>query len=1018
MMKKLLHAILLAGTVAGWAADNPVLQQANDYFCRAVSSFELKGSLEEWRRCGALPLFLAEERNRMIPDWEGPQDVEVTVYLLHDARFLYFGALVRDRHPSRQSSPDALYRGDGFQLAFDPLDDTILPGYDANDIELGFGLLQNGTPAAYCWRGGEALKTGPLPEIRLKVTPAGPETLLYEAAIPWSCLAPFHPSRQNKFGFNVLYNSARDGKRRGWLHWTPGVGEEKLAFLFRNVRLAASREGTAEAAINTDRSQYSSGDPALISLYLPTEKEGTGQVHFTVRRNDRELWNETVRFQAQPGGTILRWPYQIGRLRGDGLQVAANAVWPEGKATLHTELLNLSPAVLKQQAGAIAARATSFRKALEAARNGGIAVDYPQTALAVCDITLKYRLRDLEKPELLKEYALLPKIRRQFQQLNSMLDRAEQELQELKAGTRKAQPVPSPAMRNLTIRNGAFYSGDTEVLLIGPLGWWEPFDDLKSLAELGFNLFSSTLIAQSVTPSPEKVRLSDARRIDHGIREAARYNLAFDFLISPHPLPPGWLKEHPEMSQYPSGGWIGSSLYHAATRTMIETMWKHLLPEVRNNPNLIALDLVNEWSFADGVREIHPAMLAKFQTEMRNRYGTIAEANRHWKTDCRDFTAIDPLKLKESSPGFRYDFESFRNQEGLENLRFLRDTARKYAPDIPLHVKTIAITDLEPGRYLPVGVQREERGEITDFAGSDCAGIMELDYFRSMVPGKPAADTEFHVSINTTPHEIAADAWSAMLHGESLREYYAWTGRYSAELMAAGALLHIPESLEALGRTALDLRRLAPEVIAFQREIPQAEIALLYSPTSMYTVPDYPAKLRKSYTALSHLDLPVRFLSERQLVSGRTDRVKLLILAGANRLESATAKALAAFAARAGTILTEPDSRFTDPYGEPLAGFPVKQGKLSAPELDREIADLQLQRPVRSNSATRSVELRSVRRNRTLLFYAINYGSSADFQPLLNGKMLKEATELISGKPVRFPIRLPQRKTMLFEVKL
>ena len=254
-----------------------------------------------------------------------------------------------------------------------------------------------------------------------------------------------------------------------------------------------------------------------------------------------------------------------------------------------------------------------------------------------------------------------------------------------------------------------------------------------------------------------------------------------------------------------------------------------------------------------------------------------------------------------------------------------------------------------------------------------------------------------------------------MLHGESLREYYAWTGRYSAELMAAGALLHIPESLEALGRTALDLRRLASEVIAFQREIPQAEIALLYSPTSMYTVPDYPAKLRKSYTALSHQDLPVRFLSERQLVSGRTDRVKLLILAGANRLESATAKA---FAARGGTILTEPDSRFTDPYGEPLAGFPVKRCKLSAPELDREIADLQLQRPVRSNSATRSVELRSVRRDRTLLFYAINYGSSADFQPLLNGKMLKEATELISGKPVRFPIRLPQRKTMLFEVKL
>ena len=274
MVKELLSAVLLAGTVAGWSnATNPVLRQEGDYFCRRTSPFEFRGRLEDWRERGALPLFLAEERNRMIPDWEGPGDVEVTVYLLHDGEYLYFGGLVHDRLPSYQEKPEAFYRGDGFQLAFDPLDDTILPGYDANDIELGFGRLRDNTAAAYCWRGGAALSTGVLSDIRLKITPAGKDTLLYEAAIPWRCLAPFDPRRLEKFGFNVLYNSARDGKRRGWLHWTPGVGEEKLAFLFRNVRLAKAAEGTAEAAVNTDRSQYSSGDTALVSLYLPTEKE-------------------------------------------------------------------------------------------------------------------------------------------------------------------------------------------------------------------------------------------------------------------------------------------------------------------------------------------------------------------------------------------------------------------------------------------------------------------------------------------------------------------------------------------------------------------------------------------------------------------------------------------------------------------------------------------------------------------------------------------------------------------------
>ena len=90
----------------------------------------------------------------------------------------------------------------------------------------------------------------------------------------------------------------------------------------------------------------------------------------------------------------------------------------------------------------MAERAFAFRKRLEAARNAGVAVDYPLTALAVCDVTLKYRRRDLEKPALLKEYALLPKIRRQFRQLDAILEQAEQDE---KAGrTVFDRPVSAP----------------------------------------------------------------------------------------------------------------------------------------------------------------------------------------------------------------------------------------------------------------------------------------------------------------------------------------------------------------------------------------------------------------------------------------------------------------------------------------------------------------------------------------------------------------------------------------------
>ena len=297
MMKEICAAVLLTGS-AILCAENPVVAQKADYPCRKCSPFEFRGNPEDWRNRGALPLFLNGAENRVIPDWRGPDDVEVTVYLLHDEAHLYIGGLVRDGSFVKQSGSGRFYYGSGFQAAFDPLDDTLLPGYDGNDIEIGFGKLADGRDTAHCWVAGVNGAAGEARDVKVKVTELGKDIQFYEAAIPWSRLSPFDPAKRDFFGFNILYNANDGHERRGWLHWTPGIGEEKLAFMFRNVRLVPAGTGKSEPTITTDRSQYSSGDPVVIGVCLPTDGRESLTARLDILDGEKIIHSEEQRVQA------------------------------------------------------------------------------------------------------------------------------------------------------------------------------------------------------------------------------------------------------------------------------------------------------------------------------------------------------------------------------------------------------------------------------------------------------------------------------------------------------------------------------------------------------------------------------------------------------------------------------------------------------------------------------------------------------------------------------------------------
>ena len=173
---------------------------------------------------------------------------------------------------------------------------------------------------------------------------------------------------------------------------------------------------------------------------------------------------------------------------------------------------------------------------------------------------------------------------------------------------------------------------------------------------------------------------------------------------------------------------------------------------------------------------------------------------------------------------------------------------------------------------------------------------------------------------------------------------------------------------------------------------------------------------------LSHLDAPVRFVSERQLENGAFANMKLIVVPAAAYVPAGTVEALNRFAEKGGVVAVMDGALRSDPYGDPLPllkkGRRI-EGAIDAAGFDRLLTECGISRPVRLRGVVPGqIELRSVRLSpEETLFYAINYGPAVEFRPELEGVPVESARELISGKDVRFPVELKNRQPVMFKVK-
>jgi len=360
------------------------------------------------------------------------------------------------------------------------------------------------------------------------------------------------------------------------------------------------------------------------------------------------------------------------------------------------------------------------------------------------------------------------------------------------------------------------------------------------------------------------------------------------------------------------------------------------IPKMHRNPELLYNIMAYELTYicyCDRSQHMFRQWLAK-------KHGTIEDANQCWGTTYHSFDEVVAPPVKDQRPlsgtnrGLWYDWARFNQDRFTDYLLWVRGEIRKIDATMPLAAG--GSSSMLAGHAGTSGIDEERIvNEVDDVVIHEGGGsTLGMDLQMALSDRKkPLADPE--MSLRSVEYLLPH-----FLHGKSVAQLYHWPAQPANEFYSndKSSLAHSWDyslaDVDEVLRVALDVRRLNKEIAAFV-DMP-AEIAILYSQTSTLQLPPemltwrttpFLAEMQKAYAASQFLDAKVTFVTERQVLNGKLERYKLLLVAGARNVPAAVADGIWKYASQGGHVLITPESLLGDEYNRPrdyLARLGVK----------------------------------------------------------------------------------------------
>lgn len=467
--------------------------------------------------------------------------------------------------------------------------------------------------------------------------------------------------------------------------------------------------------------------------------------------------------------------------------------------------------------------------------------------------------------------------------LDEALDAAIAEAKALIANPKLNRPVPRPRLKDIQIRNGAFFAGNVEVMFGGMGHFGQVRRDLPKFSDYGFNLIQIEIGPNSVVTGPNPGDIStDA--IDNDIAkvldEADRSGVMVNLLLSPHYFPQWATDLHPELKKC-GRGFLQYCVSDPYAREVLKRYLETLIPRIKDKPALQSYTLANEPNFF----EAGDATAAQFREALQKKYGTISALNRAWRKGYSSFDKIKPsIEIFLVNATARLDWSGFHYAVCTDFFAWMTSVIRTMDPKTPVHIKFM--DDMFADEETIYGIDRESLEKFTEISGNDSTirypgengygmryrqNAAFYDFLKSVQPEKPVQNSETHVISDDSqlffPESyIRASLWSMYVHGMAASTMWVWERGDTPSF--GNDVLTRPNCAAAVARVTLDMRRLAPYITALSNSTAVSPLAVYYSQSTRALELDFLDRWDPAYEIAVYQGWPVRMIPDSAVDAG------------------------------------------------------------------------------------------------------------------------------------------------------
>jgi len=423
-------------------------------------------------------------------------------------------------------------------------------------------------------------------------------------------------------------------------------------------------------------------------------------------------------------------------------------------------------------------------------------------------------------------------------------------------------------------------------------------NDIPKMTGFGVDILQTEIGPRSVV-TPEGINFAEIEKIEMILREAEKNNVRIDVLLSPHYFPDWAFKKYPHLREK-TDNFIAYSIYEPEAKKIIEAYIISVMDRIKSYISLNSVCISNEPVFSTArnfnIRNKNSAVNVMWRQFLINTHGDIETMNKIYKSKYGDFDAVPMPKNIEATPQF-YDWMTFNDKVFGDWHEWMAELVNKAG--VPVHSKIMnGFLSIAAGKSsLTWGVDPQRFAQFSQLSGNDSYNLlfnrdgdigskMKWYDFLSSLKKMPVFNSEDHIIADRSgdyiPQQVRhvrSDLWQGAVHGRAASTIWVWERTHVKDSDFAGSVLHRPDVVSIIGKTNLDLNRLAYEVTALQNE--SAHAAILYSNPARVYDDGYIRALSEVYTAMTYNGVKAGFITEKQLASGEYGEYRIIFIPAA-----------------------------------------------------------------------------------------------------------------------------------------